>query len=98
MVNGSKNLDLMPSSQRPYSDKTGLGFENEVDEKSSKDSQNKIPTCIYYFKKGRSSKKCFSRRKAKRQKVKRPKKATNLKGPKKIYVPKVKAVSDAGIS
>ena len=84
--------------KRPYFDTIGLRFEKEDDEQSSKDFQNKIPTCIYYFKKGHSSKKCFSRRKAKRQKVKRPKKATNPKGPKKIYVPKVKTVFDAGMS
>ena len=41
--------------------------------------------------------KCFSRRKAKKQKVKRPKKTINLKGPKKIWVPKVKIVSDVGV-
>ena len=41
MVNGSRNLDLMLGSQRPYFDKTGLGFENEDDEKSSKNSQSK---------------------------------------------------------
>ena len=29
MVNGSKNLDLMLGSQRPYFDKTGLGYEKE---------------------------------------------------------------------
>ena len=52
MVNGSKNLDLILGSQRPYFDTMGLGFEKEDDEKSFKDSQNKIPTCIYYFKKG----------------------------------------------
>ena len=88
----------MPSSQRPYSDKTGLGFENEVDEKSSKDSQNKIPTCIHCFKNRHSFEKCFSKRKAKKHNVKKPKKITNPKGPKKIWVPKVKIVFDAGVS
>ena len=65
MMNGSKNLDLMLGSQRPYFDKMGLGFEKEDDEKLAKNSQSKIPTCIYYFKK-------FSRSKAKRQKAKKP--------------------------
>ena len=55
MVNGSKNLDLMLSSQKPYFDKTGLGFKKEINEKSSKDCQNKIPTCIYCFKNGHSN-------------------------------------------
>ena len=98
MVNGSKNLDLMLGSQRPYFDKTGLGYEKEQDEKLSKSSQSKVPICIYCFKKGHSSEKCFSRRKAKRQKVKKSKKATNLKGPKKIWVPEVKVASDASMS
>ena len=79
MVNGSKNLDLMLGSQKPYFDKIGLGFEKEVNYKTSKDSQNKFPTCIYYFKKGHSSERCLSKRKSKRQKVKKPKKATNPK-------------------
>ena len=78
--------------------KTGLGFEKEDDEKSAKISQSKIPTYIYYFKKGHSSRKCFSRRKAKRQKLKKPKKTTKSKGPKKIWIPKVKIVSDASVS
>ena len=68
----------MHGGQRPYLDKTGLGFEKEEDEKSSKESQNKIFTCIYYFKKGYTSKRCFSRKKAKRQKVKNLQKKTNL--------------------
>ena len=68
--------------------------ENEI---SSKDPQSKIPKCIYFFKKGHSSGKCFSRMKAK-QKVKRPKNITNTKGPKKIWVPKVKIASDVGVS
>ena len=46
IVNGSRNLDLMLRSQRPYFDKTGLGFEKEDDEKSP-NSQSKIPTYIY---------------------------------------------------
>ena len=88
----------MLDSQRPYFDKTRLGFENEDDKKLAKNSQSKIPTCIYYFKKGDSSEKCFSRRKAKRWKVKNPKKTTNLKGPKKMWVPKLKINSHAGVS
>ena len=97
MVNGSKNPDLMLGSQRPYFDKTGLGYEKEENEKLSKNPQSKIPTCIYCLKKRHSFKKCFSRRKAKRQKVKKPKKATNPKGLKKIWVHKVKAASNASI-
>ena len=98
MVNGSKNLDTMLNGQRPYLDKTGLGFEKEEDEKLSKEFHNKIPACIYYFKKGQTSERCFSRRKAKRQKVKNLQKKTNRKGPKKMWVPKVKIVSDASVS
>ena len=98
MVNGSKNLDMMLGGQKPYLDKTRLDFEKESDKKSSKESQNNIPTCIYCFKKGHTFEKCFSRKKAENQKVKRPKKTTNPKGPKKIQVPKVKIVSDAGLS
>ena len=98
MINGSKNLDMMLGGQRPYLDKTRLGFEKEEDEKSSKESYNKIPACIYRFKKGHTSKRCFSRRKAKRQKMKNLQKKTNPKGPKKMWVPKVKIVSDAGVS
>ena len=63
----------MLGSQSPYFDKKGLGFEKEDDKKSPKNSQSKIPICIYCFKKGHPSEKCFSRRKAKRQKVKNPK-------------------------
>ena len=73
MVNGSKNLDMMLGGQKPYLDKTGLGFEKEDDEKSSKESQKEIPTCIYCFKKGHTFENCFPIRKAKKQKVKRPK-------------------------
>ena len=98
MVNGSKNLDLMLGCQMPYFDKTRLGYEKEEDEKLAKNSQSKVPTCIFCFKKGYSSKNCFSKIKAKRQKVKKPKKATNPKGPKKMRVPKVKVASDAGMS
>ena len=42
MVNGSKNLDLMLGGQKPYFDKTRLGYEKQEDEKPSKDSQSKI--------------------------------------------------------
>ena len=97
MVNGSKNIDLMLGGQKPYLDKTGLGYVKEVNEESSKDSQHKIPACIYYFKWGHSSEKYFSRMKAKR-KVKKPNKSTNTKRSKKIWVPKVKITSDAGMS
>ena len=87
----------MLGGQKPYLDKTGLGFEKGDDEQSSKDSPNQILTYIYCFKNGHSSKRYFSRRKAK-QKVKKPKNTTNTKGPKKIWVPKVKITSDAGVS
>ena len=89
MVNGSKNLDLMLGGQKQYLDKTGLGYVEEVNEESSKHSQHKIPACIYCFKMGHSFEKYLSRRKAK-QKVKKPKKLTNIKGPKKIWVLKAK--------
>ena len=42
--------------------------------------------------------KSFSRRKAKRQKVKKSKKATNPKGSKRIWVPKVKIRGDEVVS
>ena len=54
MVNSSKHLDMMLGSQRPYFDKMRLGFEKEDDEKPTENSQSKIPTCIYCFKKGYS--------------------------------------------
>ena len=38
------------------------------------------------------------KKKSKRQKVKKPKKATNPKGPKKVWVSNVKVTSDAGVS
>ena len=66
MVNGSKNLDIILGGQRPYLDKTRLGFEKEEDNKSSKESHNKIPACIYCFKKGHTSEIYFSRRKVKK--------------------------------
>ena len=88
----------MLSGQRPYLDKTRLIFEKEEDEKSSKASQNKIFTCIYCFKKGHTSKRCFSRKKPKGQNVKSLEKKTNPKRPKKIWVPKVKIIYDAGVS
>ena len=78
MVNGSKYLDLMLGSQKPYLNKIGLGFEKGDDEPSSKDFSYQIPACIYYFKKGHYSERCFSKRKAK-QKVKKPKNFTNTK-------------------
>ena len=87
----------MLGGQKPYLDKPGLGYEEEVNEKSSKDSEHKIPACIYCFKKGHFFERYFSRRKAK-QKVKKPKKSTNTKGPKKMWVPKVKIASEAGMS
>ena len=71
MFSGSKNLDMMLGGQKLYLDKTGLGFEKESDEKSSKKSQNNIPACIYCFKKGHTYEKCFSRRKAKKAKSER---------------------------
>ena len=98
MVNGSKNLDLMLGSQRPYFEKSGLRYEKEENKKLPKSSQSKAPTCIYCFKKGHSSKKCFSRRKAKKQKIKNPKKVTNPKRLKKMWVPKVKVAFDVGVS
>ena len=98
MVHGSKNIDLMLDSPRPYFDKIGLGFEKKEGEKSSRDSQSKISLCICYFKKGHSFEICFSKRKEKRQKAKNLKEKTNPKRPKKIWVPKVKNVSDAGVS
>ena len=42
----------MLRNQRPYFDKMGLGYEKEEDEKLAKNSQSKVPTCIYCFKKG----------------------------------------------
>ena len=57
---------MMLGGQKPYLDKTGLGFEKEDDEKSSKESQNEIPTCIYYFKKGHTFENCSLIRKAKK--------------------------------
>ena len=87
----------MLGGQKPYLDKIGLGFEKGDDEQSSKDFSYQIPACVYYFKKGHSSKRCLSRRKSK-QKVKKPKNSTNTKGPKKIWVSKVKISSDAGVS
>ena len=89
MVNGSKNLDLMLGGQKPYLHKNGLGFEKEDDEQSSKDSSNHIPACIYCFKKGHSSKICFSRRKAK-QKVKSPKSLLIQKDPRRYGYLKLK--------
>ena len=77
MVNCSKNLDLILGSQRPYFEKLGLGYEKEENAKSFKSSKSKVPLCIYYFKKSYSSEKCFSQRKAKKQKVKNHKKVTN---------------------
>ena len=62
---------MMLGGQKPYLDKIGLGFEKEDDMKSSKESQNQIPACICCLKMGHTSKKCFSRRKAKKQKVKK---------------------------
>ena len=88
----------MLGGQRPYLDKTGRNFEKEEYQKSSKESQNKIFTCICCFKKGHTSKICFSRKKAKIQKVKNFQKKTNPKGPKKIWVPKVKIFSYASVS
>ena len=71
MVNDSKNLDLMLGSQRSYFEKLGLGYDKEENEKLSKSSLGKVLTCIYCFKKGHSSEKCFSRRKAKKKKKKK---------------------------
>ena len=95
IVNCSKNLDLMLGGQKPYLDKTRLRFGKEDDEQSSKKSLNLIPACIYYFKKGHTSEKCFSRRKAEKQKVKKTKMLTNPKGPKKMWVLKEKIFADA---
>ena len=61
MVNGLKILNLILGSQKPYLDKTRLGYVEEENEISSKDPQSKSPTCIYCFKKGYSSGTCFSR-------------------------------------
>ena len=97
MVNGSKNLDLMLGGQKPYLEKTRLGYKEEVYEGLSKDSQHKILGGIYCFKRRHSYKKCFFRRKV-RQKVKKPRKSTNSKGPKKIWEPKVKTASDVAVS
>ena len=88
----------MFGSQRLYFEKSGLGYEKEKNGEPSKSSQSKVPICIYYFKKGHSSEKCFSLREAKKQKVKSPKKVTNQRGPKKIWVPKVKTISGSGVS
>ena len=97
MINGSTKLDLMVGSQKPYFGKTVPRYEKEDNEKSSKDSQNKFSAYIYCFKRGHSSKICTYRRKAK-QKVKNPKKSTNTKGPKKIWVLKVKNTTHVGVS
>ena len=55
----------MLGGQKQYLDKTGLGYVEEANEESSKDSQHEIPICICCFKRGHSYEKCFSRRKAK---------------------------------
>ena len=65
MVNGSKNLELMLGSQRPYFHKTELGFEKEDDMKPAKNSQRKIPTFIYCFKKRHSFENAFLKEKQK---------------------------------
>ena len=98
MLNGFKNLDLMLGNQRPYFEKSRLGYEKEENEKPPKHSQSKVPTCIYYFKIGYSFEKYFSRRKVKKQKMKNPKKVANPKEPKKMWVPKVKVAFGAGVS
>ena len=77
MVNGSKNLDLKLGGQKPYLDKIRLGYMEEANESSSKDSQPFLHVYIA-SKGGHSSEKCFSRKKAK-QKVKKPKTSTNTK-------------------
>ena len=55
----------MLGSQRPYFEKTELGYEKKENEKLSKNPQSKVPICIYYFKKGHSSKNCFFKEKSK---------------------------------
>ena len=87
----------MLGGQKSYLDKTGLGFVEESNENSSKGQNIKIPTCICCFKNGHTSEVCFSKRKA-YQKVDKPRKLTNPKGPKKIWVPKMKLPSDASVS
>ena len=62
-MNGSKNLDLMLRSQRSYFKMSGLGYEKEENEKSSKSYQSKVPVCIHCFKKVHISEKCFSQEK-----------------------------------
>ena len=52
MVKGSKNLELMLGSQRPYFEKSRLGYRKKKNEDPPKSSQNKVPICILLFKKG----------------------------------------------
>ena len=47
MINGSKNLDLMLGSQRPYFEKSSLGYGKEENKESSKNSQSK--TLVLYL-------------------------------------------------
>ena len=77
MMNCSNNLDFVLGSQRLYFEKSGLRYEKKENEKPSKSSQDKVLICFFYFKKGHSFEKCFSQRKAKKPKVKNPKKITN---------------------
>ena len=62
MVNGNKDLDLMFGSQRPYFDKTRLWYEKEEDEKLSKSSQSKVPTCIYVLRTNTLLKNAFKKK------------------------------------
>ena len=52
MVNGSKNLDLMLKGQRPYLDKTGLGYVEKYDEESVRILSKQPKVCHLYFKYG----------------------------------------------
>ena len=61
--------------------------------------ENSNPTCYFWRVNPVGwARFAISRRKVEGQKVKKPKKVTNPKGPKKMWVPKVKVASDAGVS
>ena len=67
MVNSSKNLDLMLGNQRPCFEKSSLRYEKKENKEQFKNSQSEVPVCIYCFKKSHFSEKCFSLRKAKKE-------------------------------
>ena len=96
----NKNLNLILGQQRCMFDKAGLGYNPQKQQKmykkifiSFQNSSSPNLTCTYCNKKGHIASICYIRKNGNNKMIWVPKGSltmTNLQGPKKVWVPKLR--------